>query len=346
LRIAVRRMLVLAAGAVTMTTIGALTAAPATAAPDGPDAVATRTTVVSGHAVRAAEPRQRTNAEVAQARDKHLLGQARAGRSVDASATHTAVVDGLEVVWEDGSTIQQISITDVRSTANTDDFAQSVKASVSHDDVATPAQRVATGAGLSGSFGVSGASLISGSCSTFTTVVNDLKLTECWAKYKVTAESSSTSDFYFYDRYATAVGKSTPWYDPFHIVPVKIDIRSRPWSSLASRVTGLVAYQPRSTISSCVSGGSLSISYAGFSASVPISACSHLTPFPNASTKTMQVVWDNFDVFSDVISRGAEFAMVVSSNQGVSPSLADYNYARWCHGPATCSWLEQRDSGW
>jgi hypothetical protein len=318
--------------------------APATANADGGAVVHRTRTVVSGEHLRSAAKDGKQAAVRDAARSRFVSDQARAARVVDIAATTAAVTDGLTVVWENGISVDQVSLdTTTSDEGKTGGEGLGVQTTPASAGAAT--RGVTTGAGLESPISITGGAFQGGGCTTTTSGTGN-KLTACWQIYKATNEGNTTFDYYYYDRWATANGVVTPWYDPNNWDATYIDIRSRPWKSVASRIAGLVDYQPRNAITNCVGSGGLGLSYAGLSASIPIQECDDTFPYPDATSKTMRVVYDQGAIFSGTI-HGADFAMMVSSWQGQTAVLADYNYAKFCHGTyLSCDGVARNDSGW
>ena len=289
------------------------------------------------------------------AADDFVAEQARSGKLVDAAETNAAVVDGVATVWEDGVDLTSVTVTTAAETDSNDVVAQGFEVIGSADpstedtsdegdtivgDELAADDGVATGLGLSGLASPKGGKFLSGYCST-TSKFGD-KLTSCYEKYKIKT-STSTRDYYYYGRWATAVGDENCALC-FDAIPTRIDIRSRPWSgSAGAGFAALVDYWPRAGVKSC-NDHTIEISVKDFSGKIPIQDCEEINPDPG--TTSMRVIYDQGKVFSGR-TRGVDMGFAYSTLKGKNPQLADYSYAKFCTGTyANCDGVARQDSGW
>lgn len=105
-------------------------------------------------------------------------------------------------------------------------------------------------------------------------------------------------------------------------------------------------YWPRAGQKLCTSSGEVGFEWQGFSASIPIQDCKEVTPSPDATARSMGVIYDQGAIF-DGRAHGTEFGMVYATSKGTNPSMADYNYSKYCRGTyANCDGVLRKDSGW
>jgi hypothetical protein len=289
------------------------------------------------------------------ATDEFVAEQARSGKLVDAAETNASVVDGVATVWEDGVDLTSVKVTTAAETDSADVVAQnfevigsadpsaediSDEGGATVDDEVAADDGVATGLGLSGLASPKGGKFLSGYCTT-TSKYGD-KLTSCYEKYKINT-STKTRDYYYYGRWATAVGDENCALC-FDAIPTRIDIRSRPWSgSPGAGFAALVDYWPRAGVKSC-NDHTIEISVKDFSGKIPIQDCDEINPVP--VNTSMRVIYDQGKVFSGR-TRGVDMGFAYSTSKGKNPQLADYSYAKFCTGTyANCDGVARQDSGW
>lgn len=195
--------------------------------------------------------------------------------------------------------------------------------------------------------GLRGGTRVSGYCTT-TTLRKD-QLTSCFAKYRASYSTRSYDYYYYYERWATATGRpATTSVGAYR--PAIIDIRSRPWrnSTAATRTRQLNDYWPRGGSTGCRDIGSAGYSAAGMSMTVPLQDCEETTPIPNATSKTMGVIFDQGRWVQSGRSRTASFGMTVAMDKGYVANMADYSYAKFCLGYVCVdqNGVKRVDSGW
>ncbi len=278
----------------------------------------------------------------------HVTSQAREGRLVDALNVNAAILGGGELAWEDGSVVEEARFLIATST----DVVQGAQGSTgeileldfqAHADADVPnapQDRAAVGLGM-GSASYSGGTRLQSTCQTWT--VQGRSITGCYQLFKPTSDYSSTRDYYAYNRWATAVGQngSPPWY------PVIVDARSRPHSSYPSRVAGMSNYFPIDGSQLCFQGSSVNITVGSLGLAFALTNCADKVPTPDATTKTMGVIYDDGFLFGGPLSKGVDFEMEVFAWQGgATPIMGDYNYAKFCSGTlANCTGTLGKD-GW
>ena len=298
----------------------------ATAAGRGP---AAESRVISGGAIAAAAHRVGadgvTNAEIAD----HVAAQARSGRLVDSKAVRAAPVGGGSLTWEAGTVINEARLYRSAAAGSSSRPGDVLElAFLSGEDPAStgPADVGVVGAGL-GSASYTGGTRLTSGCQTWT--VNGNSVTGCYQKFKPTNDGSSTRDYYAYNRWATAVGKTDFIFD---WKPVYVDIRSRPYVGYESRTRGMTDYFPRDSTELCQAGSGIDVGVGSLSLKIGITDCSGKYPIPNATTKTMGLIYDSGFIFPGVRSKGVEFEMEVWNSQGGAvPILGDYNYGKFCY---------------
>ena len=109
-------------------------------------------------------------------------------------------------------------------------------------------------------------------------------------------------------------------------------------------------YFPRDGTQLCNEGSSVDLGVGSLSLKIGLTNCGDKNPIPNATTRTMGVIYDDGFIFGGPLSKGVEFEMEVFNWQGgATPILGDYNYGKFCSGLLTnCTgtlrkeWLELR----
>lgn len=303
-------------------------------------------TVVSEAQVERAANHRATASERARATEAYLDAQARTGRLVDEGDVEAAVVGGATVVWDEAINVDSVVLAQtVDSEGREADLEVALTTSI--DDAAPVVGSAAsTGLGLEVTSSLRGGTRVSGNCAT--TTVNNDSVTTCFAKYKASYTSASYN-YYYYERWATATGRTGTWATRAY-APAIIDIRSRPWagSSAASHTKQLNDYWPRGGSTGCSQVGSVGYTSAGMSMNVPLQNCDMTTSIPNATTKTMGVIYDQGGYISDGRTRTASFGMTVAMDKGYVANMADYTYAKFCL-PNLClnqSGNLRKDAGW
>ena len=321
----------------------AAAAAPASAAP--PERVVERLAADRISGAEVAEAARATSpAEARAAVGQHVAAQARAGRLVDAKAVRAALVGGGTVTWEGGSTVDELRVGRTKVTA-ADEQGETVELALigGEDEQGQAAQPGSlVGAGMTGSSSFSGGTRLANYCQTWTVSGNNV--TGCVEKFKPTNDGSSSRDYYAYNRWGTAQGKVVDWALDYKVT--KFDMRSRPRAGYASRTVGMNDYFPNDASQLCAEGGSASVGVGSLSVSIGLTNCSEKYPVPNATTKTMGLVYDAGAVFESR-TKGVDYEQEVFGWQGEpSPSLGFYNYGKFCQGSyLTCSGTTGLD-GW
>ena len=280
----------------------------------------------------------------------HVAAQARAGRLVDAKLVRAAAFDDSALTWELGSTVTEARFdrsvsTDVvpGSGATSGEILElDFEAGEDPDAPVADGQSLGlVGAGM-GSASYTGGTRLTSGCQTWT--VSGRSVTACYQKFKPTTDGSSTRDYYAYNRWATAVGQSS---FPFNWYPVVVDIRSRPHMNYASRTVGMTDYFPRDGTQLCNEGSSVDLGVGSLALKIGLTNCADKNPIPNATTKTMGVIYDDCFIFGGPLSKGVEFEMEVFAWQGgLVPILGDYNYGKFCSGVlSNCTGTLGKD-GW
>jgi hypothetical protein len=316
---------------------------PASAAP--PEAVVTARSAerVSGPEIAAAARATSPGAARA-AVGQHVAAQARAGRLVDAKAVKAALVAGGTVTWEGGSTVDELRVGRAEVSAGGEQGETVELALIGGEDeqgqAAQPGSLV--GAGMTGSSSFSGGTRLANYCQTWTASGNSV--TACVEKFDPSNDGSSTRDYYAYNRWGTAQGKVVDWAPDYKVT--KFDMRSRPRAGYASRTVGMNDYFPNDASQLCAEGGSASVGVGSLSVTIGLTNCSEKYPVPNATTKTMGLVYDAGAVFESR-TKGVDYEQEVFSWQGdPSPSLGFYNYGKFCQGTyLTCNGTTGLD-GW
>ena len=195
---------------------------------------------------------------------------------------------------------------------------------------------------MTGSSSFSGGTRQANYCQTWT--VNGSNVTGCVEKFKPSNDGSTTRDYYAYNRWGTAQGKAVSFGLDYKVT--KFDMRSRPRAGYASRTVGMNDYFPNDASQLCAEGGSVSVGVGSLSVSIGLTNCSEKYPVPNATTKTMGLVYDAGAVFESR-TKGVDYEQEVFGWQGsASPSLGFYNYGKFCQGTyLTCSGTTGLD-GW
>jgi hypothetical protein len=313
--------------------------------------VTIKSRVIEAGEIRAAARSRGADARNDRTIDEHVAAQARTGRLVDAKNVRSAVFDEAELSWEAGSAVQRARFnlavsTDVRPEARgsaTQGEILELDFVGGEDPTASPAAQAVgvVGAGLLGA-SYSGGTRLTSACQTWT--VHSQQITGCYQKFKPNSDGSSTRDYYAYNRWATAVGQDAfvDWK------PVVVDARSRPWAGYGGRVDGMTDYFPHSGTQLCNEGSSVNLGIGSLSLSIGLTNCGDKNPIPNATTRTMGVIYDDGFIFGGPRSKGVDFEMEVWNQQGgAAPILADYNYAKICHLTlADCWGVLGKDAGW
>lgn len=329
---------------VTVVAVCAIVAIPSAAIAAPGDADTNVTSLSEAELVQAAANAS-TAADRAKAESAYLDQQARTGRLVDQRYVNAAVVGDATVVWDDGVNVEAVTFAETTD-AQGNDVGLEVALETSPDESATQGGTTyTTGLGLEVTSGLRGGTRVSGNC--VSTTLNGDVATSCFAKYKATYTSSSYN-YYYYERWATGTARpATTWAIAY--TPALIDIRSRPWagSSAATHTKQLNDYWPRGGAIGCTQSGSVGYSAAGMSMTVPLQNCDSTTPIPNATSKTMGVIYDQ-GTYGSGRSKSAEFGMTVALDKGYVANMADYTYMKFCR-PYLCqnqSGILRKDSGW
>jgi hypothetical protein len=311
------------------------------AAPPVPDNVRR---VVSGQEIAAS----RVPASLAEV-DGFMLGQARQGILLDAANVSSAAVGSSEFVWERSTKIvsAQLDITYSAEVAPGSDAAYGEIVEMGMITEPAPGGGRAsptTGIGM-GAASMTGATRIDSQtgCSTWTNDSN--KLTACREMFKPTNDGSSTRDYYAYNRWGTAEGKKQTLNTDFQVV--RMDFRSHPHRSYASRVQGLSNYFPRDNTQLCNEGTSVNVTVGSMSLVIGLTNCADKSPTVNATTKEMGIIYDDGVIFGGRV-KGAEFEMTVYTAQnGANPIMSDYNYAKFCKDTLlNCKTVSNAAPGW
>jgi hypothetical protein len=264
----------------------------------------------------------------------------RSGRLVDTASLHVAVLAGIQAVWEDGVALKQVTVDTVRASASNDVDAE-VLGVEAYSDRHTTATGAATSLGLAGALGVANATFQGGYCTTTKSKIGN-KLTSCFQKYRLKARTK-TRDFYYYNRYATAEGRAYRLASDYS--PTRIDVRSHPWSGYGRQVAALVNYWPKAGVKDC-KDHSVTVGYASFSAEMPIQDCKEVNPSPDATAKSMRVLYDQGAVFGGRV-HGTDMSLVYSTPRGKNPPYADYTAAKYCRKTYNnCDGVSRKDPGW
>ena len=275
-------------------------------------------------------------AAAAAAIGQHVSEQARAGRLVDAKNVRAADVAGGRATWELGSTVDELRMDRYTSTAGTetgDIIGLTLIGSEDQGEQATQPGGL-TGAGMTGSSSLTGGSTLANYCQTWT--ASGSSVTACVQKYKPTNDGSSTRDYYAYNRWGTASGRVVDFALDYKVT--KFDMRSRPRAGYESRTKGMNDYFPNDSSQLCAEGGSVGLGVGSLSFTIGLTNCSEKYPVPNATTKTMGLVYDAGAIFETRV-KGVDYEQEVWSYQGeLSPSLGFYNYGKFCQGTyLTCT---------
>lgn len=318
---------------------------PAAHAAEAASATELTTNVISWPQLEAATQSVASTTQRELAKVDFLLEQARAGRLLDATAIDAAVVDGIATVWEKGNVVDNVRVDTLRK-PDGEEIEQDV-AIQTHPADATAEDSAAssTNLGLETLESFSGATWLSGYCTTTGQADHKNKLTSCYQKYRLST-STSTRDYFYYNRWATAVGEDISWAPDYQTT--RVDVRSRPWTGgtgAGSGVASLTNYWPKAAQNNC-STHSFTVSYGAFSGTVPIQDCEELTPSPDATVKSMRILYDQGSVFNGRV-HGADMSLIYATFKGSNPSYADYSYAKFCRNTyADCTGIARADSGW
>lgn len=319
-------------------TVAVVAAVPLLAASTGGAATSEPVTVESrtfGAAeIRAAARSVKDGLATDEAITAHVTEQARTGRLVDSRNVRSAALGSATLSWEAGSTVQEARLNRAISRDVRPELARGRKGEIleldfvaAEDDAAagTPQAVGIVGAGMT-SASFSGGQRLTSGCQTWT--VSGSSVTGCYQKYKPTTDGSSTRDYYAYNRWATAVGKDEVLFD---FNPVIVDIRSRPWVGYGSRIDGLTDYFPISGEQLCNEGTSVNVGVGSLALTIGLTNCADKNPIPNATTRTMGVIYDDGFIFGGPRSKGIDFEMEVFNEQGGAvPIFGDYNYGKFC----------------
>lgn len=275
---------------------------------------------------------------------RHVAEQASQGRLVDRKNVRAAAVAGGEVTWESGSRVDELRLDRHVVGEGTPDAGEIVELAVigAEEETGAVLPTAVAGAGMGSSYNASGGSLHANYCQTWT--VNGNSVTGCVEKWKPTNDYSTSRDYYAYNRWGTAAGKIVNWAPDWKTT--KFDMRSRPRAGYETRTKGMSDYFPRDSSHLCNEGGSVSLGVGSLSFTVNLSNCSEKYPVPNATYKTMGLVYDAGAVFETRVI-GNDYEQEVWTYQGyAAPSLGFYNYGKFCLGTyATCSGTTGTD-GW
>lgn len=267
----------------------------------------------------------------------HVAEQAQQGRLVDSKNVRSAVVGGGQVTWEAGSVVDELRVDRYKLGDQPSDEAGIVELALigAEESDAPQAQPGGiVGAGMTGSSSLTGGSRLASYCQTWT--YNGNSVTGCQEKFKPTNDYSSTRDYYVYNRWGTAQGKQVSYQPDWKVT--KFDMRSRPRAGYETRTKGMNDYFPISTSQLCAEGGSVGLGVGSLSFTIGLRNCSEKYPIPNATTKTMGLIYDAGTVF-ETRTVGVDYEQEVFTWQGAAaPLLGFYNYGKFCqHTYATCS---------
>ena len=289
--------------------------------------------VIQGDEIKAAAKGLKQDAKTDAAIESHVASQAREGRLVDSKNVKAAAFDNATLTWETGSFVDEAryakSKTKAKDGATEDEVLE--LAFISAEDPDAPADggavQALSGAGMTGA-SFSGGTRLTSACQTWT--VQGRSMTGCYQKFKPTSDGSSTRDYYAYNRWGTATGQSS---FPFNWWPVYVDIRSRPWVGYGSRIVGMTNYFPIDGSQLCNEGSSVDIKLGSLALGIGLTNCADKYPIPNATTRTMGLIYDDGFIFGGPLSKGVDFEMEVFNWQGgATPIFGDYNYAKFCSG--------------
>jgi hypothetical protein len=267
----------------------------------------------------------------------HVQAQAASGRLLDAKNVVAAVFGDAQATWEAGSQVTELRIDRALSRNVKPEFAapgaqgeilELTMLSGEDPEAAADAPQAAAvvGAGmLSASY--TGGTRLTSACQTWT--VSGRSVTGCYQKFKPNTDGSSTRDYYAYNRWATAVGENHTFVPD--VVPVVVDARSRPWAGYGGRIVGMTDYFPTSGSELCNEGSSVNVGVGSLSLSFGLRNCGDKYPIPNATTRTMGVIYDDGFIFGGPVAKGVDFEMEVFNWQGgATPIFGDYNYGKFC----------------
>ena len=277
----------------------------------------------------------------------HVASQAREGRLVDSKNVKAAAFDDSTLTWEAGSLVDEARYE--KSTSKSKDGAVEDQvlelAFVAAEDADAPADggpvSALSGAGMTGA-SWSGGTRLTSACQTWT--VQGRSMTGCYQKFKPTNDQSSSRDYYAYNRWGTATGQSA---FPFNWWPVYVDIRSRPWVGYGGRIVGMTNYFPNDGAQLCNEGSSVNLTIGSLALGIGLRNCADKYPIPNATTRTMGLIYDDGFIFGGPLSKGVDFEMEVFNWQGgATPIFGDYNYAKFCSGLLTNCTGTLGKNGW
>lgn len=288
----------------------------------------------SAQAIRAAARDIHASARSDQAIGQHVAAQARAGRLVDAKNVHAAILGSGVLTWETGAVPQDARFNRAISSDVRPEYAgtEGEVLELAYEAAEDPTAKALLPAGVLGvgmlGAAYSGGTRLSSTCQTW--IVSNRSITGCYQKFKPTTDGSSTRDYYAYNRWATATGEQL---FPFNAWPVYMDIRSRPYVGYESRTVGMTDYFPIDGTQLCNEGSSVDVTLGSLKLGIGLTNCADKYPIPNATTKTMGMIYDDGFIFGGPLSKGLDFEMEVFNWQnGAVPILADYNYAKFCTG--------------
>lgn len=272
---------------------------------------------------------------------KYVQAQAQEGRLLDASAVAVAEIGGGTATWERGSTIVELRSSRYATREGSVNGAMAELAILADEDsAATSGAGAVSGMGL-GIAQYSGGTRLSSYCQTWT--VNGSSVTACQQKFKPNDDQSSSRDYYLYNRYGTAVGDDAV---PTDWKPIYFDMRSRPRAGTTT-TKGMSGYFPSDSTQLCNEGSSVQLGEGSLSLTIPLTPCADKYPIPNATTKTMGLIYESGPIFPSSRSKGLDYEQEVWVYQGeAAPNLGFYNYAKFCYLTVlTCSGTKGLD-GW
>lgn len=262
----------------------------------------------------------------------YLARESRRGRNLDMKALNAAQVGDTSVVWADGSRVDRIGVVQTPDTTG----VGLITSEVQEDQ--TPAGAAAPGMGMSTFSQYAGGTYQSGNCVSSSTYGDTV--TSCFEKYKIN-NTSSNRYRWAYNRWGTGDPNGSG-----HRIS-EITIRSRPWAGTAGNVAALNDYYPRGGGDICPgSGTSVSVGYAGFSATMPLQNCAITDVSPNATAKSMMSQW--IGAYTGT-SKSTDFNMFLSTFQPADLVMADYiwgNFSRYPGPPPYVYSASWHDSGW
>lgn len=270
---------------------------------------------------------------------EYVAGQAQQGRLIDASIVSVAEIAGGTVTWEKGARITELRVARYDTLEGDVRGAMSELAILADEDATGVESASVAGMGL-GAASYSGGTRLASYCQTWT--VDGNSVTACVQKFKPTHDGSSYRDYYVYNRYGTASGATGFLFD---WKPTYFDMRSRPRAGTTT-TKGMSGYFPSDSTQLCNEGANVGLEVGSLSLKVPLTACGNKYPVPNATTKTMGLVYDTGLFFGDRV-KGLDYEQEVWAYQGAAaPNLGFYNYAKFCWSTyLTCSGTMGKD-GW